>query len=241
MDLPIARPLAELLEAVCGRLVACVSRCMPSCSLRGPCRGGDDVPRRPPPQSGTGWPDQSIRRQGHPEARVDPWFVSSSWARECCREMSRDFGMSMHSRPPAADFGRRALSEIPAPRQAKSDEFLLQATYQGSNVYNGCHASFDKLMGSAGFFSTIRNWARYQRKSGEAANDSSATAYGRGNYATLSGPSLCGNTEIHGVLPPSAKIFTFRASVSYRSSNVMQFTCLDPTRTCSLRQTSRSY
>ena len=36
------------------------------------------------------------------------------------------------------------------PRRAKSDELLLHSTYQGSNVYDGCHASFDKFAGVEG-------------------------------------------------------------------------------------------
>jgi hypothetical protein len=34
------------------------------------------------------------------------------------------------------------------PRLAKSDELLLQATYQDSNVHDGCHSIFDKFAGS---------------------------------------------------------------------------------------------
>ena len=34
------------------------------------------------------------------------------------------------------------------PRPAKSDELLLQATYHGSNVHDGCHSIFDKFVGS---------------------------------------------------------------------------------------------
>jgi monoamine oxidase len=33
------------------------------------------------------------------------------------------------------------------PRLAKSDELLLQATYHGSNVYDGCHSIIDKFIG----------------------------------------------------------------------------------------------
>jgi hypothetical protein len=43
-------------------------------------------------------------------------------------------------------FLHRFGAKILVPRLAKSDELLLQATYQGSNVYDDCHASFDKLI-----------------------------------------------------------------------------------------------
>jgi hypothetical protein len=41
------------------------------------------------------------------------------------------------------------LSRISAlvPRLAKSDELVLQATYQDSNVHDGCHSIFDKFVG----------------------------------------------------------------------------------------------
>ncbi len=41
-------------------------------------------------------------------------------------------------------------SALLVPRLAKSDKLPLQATYHDSNVYDGCHASFDKLA-SGGF------------------------------------------------------------------------------------------
>ena len=34
------------------------------------------------------------------------------------------------------------------PRLAKSDELVLQATYHGSDVYDGCHSIFDKFIGA---------------------------------------------------------------------------------------------
>lgn len=44
------------------------------------------------------------------------------------------------------------------PRLAKSDELPLRATYHGSNVYDGCHASFDKLnLGQHAAFSGQRD------------------------------------------------------------------------------------
>jgi hypothetical protein len=42
---------------------------------------------------------------------------------------------------------RQAKIDRPAgPRLANSDELLLQATYYGSDVHDGCHTSFDKLL-----------------------------------------------------------------------------------------------
>ena len=45
---------------------------------------------------------------------------------------------------------RAALATVLSlvPRPAKSDELLLQATYHGSNVHDGCHSIFDKFVGS---------------------------------------------------------------------------------------------
>ena len=106
MDLAITRPLAELLEAVGGRLVAragALTACLHAVfvglvvvvmmflvSAR--------------PKSGIGWPDPSFLRRGRRAARVDPWCLLNLWAREFWGEIRRDLRMSMQLSDPGRGF-----------------------------------------------------------------------------------------------------------------------------------------
>jgi hypothetical protein len=41
----------------------------------------------------------------------------------------------------------RAVRQL-VPRLAKTDELVLQGTYHGSDVYDGCHSIFDNFIGA---------------------------------------------------------------------------------------------